>query len=169
MAATRYLVTATANHAEKVMSNLKSARREADLRAKGDRQEVRVVTVASGRVSYTAPAPATADEFAALIREIQEEAPAAEPVKATEPKKTAKAVKRAAVRREALGRSSAKGWELLYDKPKQGAEVGRRYVDGKAEYALICKSTGFVRNLIRLTSERGLRKTGNWCDNCASH
>ncbi|MFC4328275.1 hypothetical protein ACFPC0_10605 [Streptomyces andamanensis] len=68
--------------------------------------------------------------------------------------------------REALGEASAPGWELLYDKPKQGCEVGRRYVDGKPQYSLICKAHLHVHELPRLTTERTVRTAGGWCPSC---
>jgi hypothetical protein len=65
--------------------------------------------------------------------------------------------------RPAQGASAASGWELLYDKPKQNAEVARRYTDGKAEYALVCKATRHVHALPTLSAERAARKAGDWC------
>lgn len=69
--------------------------------------------------------------------------------------------------RQALGASSAIGWDLLYDKPKAGAEVGRRYVDGKPEFALICKAHGHAHRLARLSDEGSVRKAGGWCPTCS--
>ncbi|MEV6401187.1 hypothetical protein AB0M39_41510, partial [Streptomyces sp. NPDC051907] len=71
-----------------------------------------------------------------------------------------------AARRAAQGTASAPGWELLYDKPKQDCEVGRRWEDGKPVYALICKAHGHVHSLERLTAERSLRANGGWCPEC---
>ncbi|MEV6401186.1 hypothetical protein AB0M39_41505 [Streptomyces sp. NPDC051907] len=69
--------------------------------------------------------------------------------------------------RQALGPASVTGWELLYDKPKQGCEVGRRFdAQGKAHYALICKTSGTVHRLARLSDEGQVRKTGGWCPDC---
>jgi len=84
-------------------------------------------------------------------------APAPAPAAPAAPRKAA---------REALGASSATGWDLLYDKPKAGAEVGRRYVDGKPEYALICKTHGHAHGLARLSDEGPVRKAGGWCPSC---
>jgi hypothetical protein len=68
--------------------------------------------------------------------------------------------------RAALGAASATGWELLYDKPKAGAEVGRRFLGEKAQYALICKAHGHVHTLERLADEGRVRKAGGWCGAC---
>jgi len=68
--------------------------------------------------------------------------------------------------RAALGAASAPGWELLYDKPKAGAEVGRRAKGEKSEYALICKAHGHVHPLARLSDEGQVRKAGGWCPSC---
>jgi hypothetical protein len=68
--------------------------------------------------------------------------------------------------RKPLGDASAPGWELLYDKPKAGAEVGRRYVDGKPQFSLICKAHGHVHKLDRLSDEGKVRKAGGWCPSC---
>jgi len=68
--------------------------------------------------------------------------------------------------RAAQGVASVAGWELLYDKPKQGAEVGRRSVEGRPQYALICKAHGHAHELPRLTAERALRSNGGWCPSC---
>jgi hypothetical protein len=54
------------------------------------------------------------------------------------------------------------GWELLYDKPRQGCQVGRR--DG--QYALICVEHLTVHRLSRLTDERAARSAGGWCPDC---
>jgi hypothetical protein len=99
-----------------------------------------------------------ADEFAAVLAEVKAEAA---PV--------AKAAGGRA-RREALGASVVDGWELLYDKPKQRAQVGRRFVAGKAEYALICTDHSHAHELARLTQERGLRggHRSAWCASCGA-
>ncbi|MFC4328262.1 hypothetical protein ACFPC0_10540 [Streptomyces andamanensis] len=67
-------------------------------------------------------------------------------------------------RREALGPSVVDGWELLYDKPKHRAQVGRK--DGK--YALICTDHKHAHLLDRLVQERALRqgKRSVWCPQC---
>ncbi|MFF9265768.1 hypothetical protein [Streptomyces longwoodensis] len=70
--------------------------------------------------------------------------------------------------RAALGAASATGWELLYDKPKAGAEVGRRFLGEKAQYALICKAHGHVHRLERLADEGQVRKAGGWCSSCSA-
>ncbi|MFE2934909.1 hypothetical protein [Streptomyces sp. NPDC059278] len=70
-------------------------------------------------------------------------------------------------RRAALGAASAPGWELLYDKPKQNCEVGRKYDGTKPSYALICKAHAHVHPLARLTAERTIRTAGGWCPECA--
>ncbi|MEV6401079.1 hypothetical protein AB0M39_40955 [Streptomyces sp. NPDC051907] len=69
-------------------------------------------------------------------------------------------------RREALGKSAVDGWELLYDKPRQKAQVGRK--DGK--YALICTDHKHAHPLNRLVQERGLRsgKRSVWCPECTN-
>jgi hypothetical protein len=215
MATTRYVVAATANFKAKVMSNLKSAKREADLRAKGDRVDVTVTTQATGRVTYTAEALAPAapvsevpaPDMDALITEVQQEAAAAKPAPAADADRTApcgckveailatgahgkgckdaparkaaaksvekdKPVKVAKPRtggggrRESLGASAVTGWELLYDKPKQDAQVGRNATTGK--YALICTKHQHAHELTRLVQERGLRggKRSVWCPSC---
>lgn len=68
--------------------------------------------------------------------------------------------------RPSLGASSAIGWDLLYDKPKAGAEIGRRYVDGKPEFALICKEHGITYRLRKLSDEGKIRREGGWCSAC---
>lgn len=285
MAITRYVVAATPSSPEaKVISNLKSAKAEADARAKLDRVDVEVHTQATGKLTYTAkgapvavetpaepapepvaeetPAPAeetpaedgdaepeieidpeTQDAFEAALAEIigeptGEEPPAAEdeddtpeppadeeeeeedetetdgeeadapaaaePAKgdhrgvldcgcsvekvietgehgpkcadAAKAQERAKAVERdrparaprtggGATRREAIGEAAVEGWELLYDKPRQKAQVGRK--DGK--YALICTTHKHAHPLRRLVEERALRqgKRSVWCPECA--
>ncbi|MEV6401117.1 hypothetical protein AB0M39_41155 [Streptomyces sp. NPDC051907] len=160
MASTRYIVTPTANYGEKIMSNLKSAKREADLRAKGDRQECLVMTLSTGRISHRAEAPApvaAAAEFDALLAEVKAEAAAPAPVAKPLKAKAGKGL------RAGLGAAAVAGWELLYDKPKQDCQVGRR--DG--QYALICVEHKTVRPVGRLVEERAVRKAGGWCAECA--
>jgi hypothetical protein len=269
--ATAYIVAATPSSPEpKRISNLKSAKVEADTRAKLDRVDVEVRTVATGKLTYTAqgaptltPAPAAqadapaaddapqeatpeptaapaedsdavpADEptidmsgFEAALAEVVSEsdedgdaapadddaeegsqddegdtpaAPAQEDHRgqaecgcsvekiiatgehgkgcadAPKAQAAAKAVERdkptrpartgGGTRREALGASAVDGWELLYDKPKQKAQVGRNS-DGK--YALICTTHKHAHPLTRLVQERGLRggKRSVWCPQC---
>ncbi|MFF9265771.1 hypothetical protein [Streptomyces longwoodensis] len=96
-------------------------------------------------------------------------AAAAPQAPATEPAPVAPAAAPAPARkaaRAALGAASAPGWELLYDKPKAGAEVGRRYVDGRPQFSLICKAHGHVHELERLADEGKVRKAGGWCPSC---
>ncbi|MFE2934911.1 hypothetical protein [Streptomyces sp. NPDC059278] len=162
MATTRYAVAATASHAVKIMSNLKSARTEADARAKGDRQDCQVTTVATGRVSYEAKAPAAPApvvDFEALLAEVKAEAAPAPAPAAAKPVRKAKAGKGL---RKALGEAAVSGWELLYDKPRQGCQVARK--DG--QYALICTEHSTVRPVGRLVEERAVRKAGGWCAEC---
>lgn len=85
-------------------------------------------------------------------------APASEP---TAPQSDAKPARKTG-RRQALGASSVDGWELLYDKPKAGAEVVRR--DGS--YALVCKTHKTLHPLARLSDEGPTRKAGGWCTEC---
>jgi hypothetical protein len=212
MATTRYIVAATATHPAKTMSNLKSARREADLRAKGDRTDVTVTTEATNRLTYTAKGTPTVDAeaFGAALAEVVAErettptpatpvAPADDTLDcgckvgdiiangvhgrackdAADRKAAAKAVERdqparaprprtgGGGRREAQGASAVEGWELLYDKPKQNAQVGRS-ADGK--YALICTTHQHAHPLNRLVQERGLRqgKRSVWCPQCTA-
>lgn len=110
------------------------------------------------------------DELFAEFQDDLPQAPAAPAVPAAQELAPAPvpAVPAAAPRgaRAALGAASAPGWELLYDKPRAGAEVGRRYVDGKPEFALICKTHGHVHALARLGDEGGVRKAGGWCPAC---
>jgi hypothetical protein len=68
--------------------------------------------------------------------------------------------------RGSLGAASAIGWELLYDKPRQGCEVGRRVREGRLQYALICKAHGHAQVLRKLADERQLRREGAWCPTC---
>jgi hypothetical protein len=71
--------------------------------------------------------------------------------------------------RPALGPSSVDGWELLYDKPRAGYEIGRRYWGDKPEYALICKAHRYALGIgSRLKSEGVHRRAGNWCPGCNS-
>jgi len=65
--------------------------------------------------------------------------------------------------RPALGEAAVPGWELLYDKPRQGAQVARK--DGT--YALICTEHRFVRPVAKLVEERAVRKAGGWCTECS--
>ncbi|MFE2934910.1 hypothetical protein [Streptomyces sp. NPDC059278] len=65
-------------------------------------------------------------------------------------------------RRLADGQSAVTGWELLYDKPRQNAQVGRR----DKKYALICTTHKHAHPLEKLTDERELRKVGRWCPAC---
>lgn len=88
-----------------------------------------------------------AAEFAALVAEVKAETPAP--------------VARAA-RRTALGDAVVSGWELLYDKPRQAAQVGRK--DG--QYALLCTKHHHVHPLAKLVDERTARKAGGWCPSC---
>lgn len=168
MATTRYVVAATANYGEKVMSNLKSARIEADLRAKGDRQECLVTTVSTGRVSYRAEAPlytknltVSPSEFEALLVEVREESAPAEAAPVAKAPAKAKAGR---ALRSSLGDAAVAGWELLYDKPRQGCQVARQ--DGK--YALICTAHKTVRLVGKLVEEREVRAAGGWCPSCSA-
>lgn len=166
MASTRYLIAATASYPAKKVSTAKAARNEADARAKGDRVDVEVHTEATGKLVYTALGAPTMTALPAA----PEAAPAVEaPVAAPAPvvaETAAPAAPAKTARRAALGVASVTGWELLYDKPKQGCEVGRRYAGTKAQYALICKAHGHVHELPRLTAERTLRAAGGWCPSC---
>jgi len=85
-------------------------------------------------------------------------APASEP---TTPQSDATPVRKTG-RRAAQGASSVDGWELLYDKPKAGAEVVRK--DGR--YALACKTHRTLHHLDRLSDEGKVRKAGGWCTEC---
>ena len=237
--ATAYIVAATPSSPEpKRIANLKSAKREADARAKLDRVDVEVTTEATGKVSYTAngaptvTAPAPADPATedaapgtvdmsgfedALAEVVGDQTPAADEdgeedgegdaapaapaqddhrgqadcgcsvekiiengehgkgcTDAPKAKAAVQAVERdkpvrpartgGGARRESLGDAAAEGWELLYDKPKQNAQVGRK--DGK--YALICTVHAHAHPLTRLVQERGLRqqKRSSWCPEC---
>lgn len=95
---------------------------------------------------------AAAADFAALLVEVKQEAA---PV--------AKAPRKG--RREALGASVVDGWALLYDKPRQRAQVGR---SAEGTYALICTDHKHAHPLVRLTQERGLRggQRSVWCPSC---
>jgi hypothetical protein len=103
------------------------------------------------------------DKRGAYVPVAARQAPATEPAPVAPAAAPAPAAKGA---RAALGAASADGWELLYDKPKAGAEVGRRYVDGKPQYALICKAHRHVHTLERLSDEGKVRKAGGWCPSC---
>ncbi|MEV6401119.1 hypothetical protein AB0M39_41165 [Streptomyces sp. NPDC051907] len=67
-------------------------------------------------------------------------------------------------RRLTDGQSAVTGWELLYDKPSQRAQVGRR----DKTYALICTDHKHAHQIEKLTDERGLRKgeRSAWCPGC---
>jgi hypothetical protein len=103
----------------------------------------------------------------ATAPETPQQAPAQTPaptVPASEPKAPqgdAKPARRTG-RREALGASSVDGWELLYDKPKAGAEVVRQ----DSRYALACKTHKTLHHLDRLSDEGKIRKAGGWCTEC---
>jgi hypothetical protein len=172
MAATRYTVSAAAEFAAKSYANLAAAKREADRRAAATGLVVLVTTQATGRVSHTAVAEALpvadqAEVEAVLAAEERAEAlTGVAAALAALAAKTAARVEaaprkapRKAARRAGLGESAAKGWELLYDKPRQAAQVGRR--DG--QYALICVNTGTAYTVARLVDERAVRKAGGWC------
>jgi hypothetical protein len=279
--ATAYIVAATpSSRAPKRIANLKSAKREADARAKLDRVDVEVRTESTGKLSYTAqgaptveapaaPEPQAQDEtpqpvvipaprqpaddaeatatgdadqdgegtidmsgfeavLAGVVNDDQDDAPqdddapaatddqdepqddqgdapapaddngghrgqaecgcSVEKIIATgehgkgcadapKEKEAAKAVERdrparparkaggGGSRRESQGASVADGWELLYDKPKQKAQVGR---NGDGKYALICTMHKHAHQLTRLVQERGLRggKRSVWCPQC---
>jgi len=178
MAATSYTVAAAAEFAAKPYANLAAAKREANRRAQATGLEVTVTTVATGRLSYTAVAEPLviadqAEVEAALAAEDRADAltgvaavlsamvvKTAARIEAAPngpaPRRPRKAV---TGRRAGLGESAARGWELLYDKPRQAAQVGRR--DG--QYALICVNTGTAYALGKLVDERGARKAGGWC------
>ncbi|MFE2934925.1 hypothetical protein [Streptomyces sp. NPDC059278] len=274
MATTRYVVAATPSSEEKVISNLKSARTEADARAKLDRVDVEVRTQATGKLAYTAQgapvdtpaetaaapqeeveakfaemvagdaglaamvnapddtdapaeqgaasegtaaapaaepdstapgeadAPDIAELFAELKAEIKaehgaadkdadREAPCGCPVakilatgehgkgcadapkvqqaaasvkKDAQPRRATARRTNATGRRSVIGDSAVTGWELLYDKPRQKAQVGRK--EGK--YALICTTHKHAHELDRLVQERALRqgKRSAWCTEC---
>jgi len=225
MAATRYTVSATASYPAKALARKESAVREADMRAKGDRETV-TVTTSSGKLVHTAqpltqrPAEIVtvpADSLKAALVAIAQDADAeASQVPATDataecgcpvemilvsgdhdpvicldliaekmqaeaeqrkalaaqttqagterPRKKKASTAPSAGRRAALGDASATGWELLYDKPKQNCEVGRR----AGKYALICKTHAHVHELSRLTEERAVRSNGAWCPSCTA-
>jgi hypothetical protein len=192
---TAYTVAAAAEFAAKPYANLAAAKREADRRAQATGQAVEVRTQATGRLSYTAVAEelvvadqaeveavlaaedraealgalaaalgalaasrqeaAVAAEFDALVAEVKEEAAPKAP----------KAPRQG--RREALGASVVDGWELLYDKPRQRAQVGR---NDAGKYALICTDHKHAHPLPRLTAERGLRggRRSVWCPSCTA-
>lgn len=249
MATTRYVVAATPSNEAKTISNLKSARTEADARARLDRVDVEVRTESTNKLSYTAkgaptapaeapaqeapaadetPAPAEApapvdqdapaedeDAAAAAILGVTvavlngdedadsegDEAPAAEgpdpqrkaacgclveaiiangthgkgcadaaaakaqAAAVTKDPQPAKARAARTGRREALGPSVVEDWDLLYDKPRQKAQVGR---NAAGKYSLICTDHKSAYTLARLTQERGLRggKRSVWCEGC---
>lgn len=180
MASTRYTIAATTQHDLRTMSNLKSARREADRRADATGRPVTVTTEATGRISYTAtpqalPIADQAEVEAVLATDDRKEALTG--VASVILRAIAQATQRAEdapqgpvrparpARREALGASVVPGWELLYDKPKQDAQVGR---NDQGKYALICTRHNHAHTLPRLTAERGLRggKRSAWCPSC---
>lgn len=271
MATTRYRIAATPSNDEKIVSSLKAARVEADNRAKLDRVDVEVTTVATGKLAYTAqgaitapaaaepetaPAPAAepetpatedededggafdSDAFEAELAQLlggadtdtdedgssddQDDAPAAadpaaddeEPGDASDDKEpaddndghrgqadcgcsvediirtgthgdcaeaAAREEKARAVERDRPARPRAKrtgggsrptqgpsvvpGWDLLYDKPRQDAQVGK---SPEGKYALICTKHKHAHPLQRLTQERGLRGGSRtvWCPDC---
>lgn len=67
-------------------------------------------------------------------------------------------------RRATQGASVVDGWELLYDKPKQNAQVVRNDLG----YGLACTTHKTVRVLVRLVEERALRQNGGWCHECTA-
>lgn len=71
--------------------------------------------------------------------------------------------------REALGPSVVDGWEKLYEYPKQGCEMARKWLaKGKPTFALVCVEHGFARPVSRQAEADGLRTSGrrDWCDGC---
>jgi hypothetical protein len=138
---------------------------KATIKCNEDRRGVRSDRV--GRAVFTkvdaiptAPeAPSVAETApAAPVEAPAPTAPASEP---KTPQGDAKPARKTG-RREALGASSVDGWELLYDKPKAGAEVVRQ--DGR--YALACKAHKTLHHLARLSDEGAVRKAGGWCTEC---
>lgn len=180
MATTSYTVAA-AEFAAKPYANLAAAKREANRRAIATGLEVQVTTVATGRLSYTAVAePLTvadqAEVEAAFAAEDRAEAltgvaavftalaaKTAARIEAAPQGPAPRRATRKAARREALGAAVVPGWELLYDKPHQGAQVGRK--DG--QYALLCTEHKTVHPVAKLVDERAARKAGGWCPSCA--
>ncbi|MFF9265766.1 hypothetical protein [Streptomyces longwoodensis] len=189
---TAYTVAAAAEFAAKPYANLAAAKREADRRAQATGQAVEVRTQATNRLSYTAVAEelVVADQaeveaalaaedraealgtlaaaLGALAAKRQEEAVTAEfDALVAEVKEEAAPKAKRQGRREALGASVVDGWELLYDKPRQRAQVGR---NDQGKYALICTDHKHAHLLPRLTAERGLRggHRSVWCPSCTA-
>jgi hypothetical protein len=67
-----------------------------------------------------------------------------------------------AARRLTAGQAAVTGWELLYNKPKHGAQIGRR----DKSYALICVSHKHAHPLAKLVDDRELLRVGGWCPSC---
>jgi hypothetical protein len=181
MATTSYTVAAVAEFAAKPYANLAAAKREADRRAAATALEVEVTTVATGRVSYTATTPAPlpvadqAEVEAVMAAEDRAEAltgvaaamaalvaKATARIEAAPNGPTPRPAARKAARREGLGDAVVAGWELLYDKPRQAAQVARK--DG--QYALLCTKHHHVHPVAKLVDERAARKAGGWCPSC---
>lgn len=109
-----------------------------------------------------APAPVATVAETAPQAPVETPAPAAPASEPTAPQSDATAAPRKTGRRAALGASSVDGWELLYDKPKAGAEVVRQ----NGRYALACKTHRTLHHLDRLSDEGAVRKAGGWCTEC---
>lgn len=181
MATTSYTVAAAAEFAAKPYANLAAAKREANRRAQATGLEVTVTTVATGRLSYTAVAEPLviadqAEVEAALAAEDRADAltglaatmaalvaKTAARIEAAPNGPAPRKATRKAARREGLGDAVVSGWELLYDKPRQSAQVGRK--DG--QYALLCTEHLTVHPVAKLVDERAARKAGGWCASCA--
>jgi len=69
-------------------------------------------------------------------------------------------------RRAALGESVVPGWEVLYDKPRDAAQVVRHVESGRP--GLVCTRHAHVHELARQADEGKVRKAGGWCPGCAA-
>lgn len=66
---------------------------------------------------------------------------------------------------DAAGPSVIPGWDLVYDKPENNAQVIRRE---ESTYALACTLHLHAKALSTQNEERHWRETGGWCPGCVA-
>jgi len=153
---TKYFVDATPSYPSvKRTYTKRDAIREANIRARAEGYRVNVkVTTTNGKLVHETK-----------VQKIPVNNP--EPVPAEKKHPTHKAATRGG-RRAALGGADIPGWEVLYDKPRQNAQVLRRIEKSRneANYMLYCTAHGTQRHLERMSEEGAVRRAGGWCGGC---
>ena len=155
---TKYFVDATPSYPSVKRTYTKpDAIREANIRARAEKYAVAVkVTTTNGKLVHETK-----------VQQIPVNNP--EPVPAAKKNTPRKAAARGG-RRAGLGGADVAGWEVLYDKPRQNAQVLRRIEKSpnEANYMLYCTAHGTQHHLERMSDEGAVRRAGGWCGGCAA-